>query len=78
MLGNLLPALLLAVAAVAAPAAGIVMALAGLLAIGGGWLAKYTLVRRAAFTQGFALKHLPVRGRGPAGAAVKPGWGGAS
>ena len=40
--------------------------------------AAVTLVRRAAFTQGFALPHLPVRGRGTAGPAVKPGWGGAS
>ncbi|MCK0505429.1 DmsC/YnfH family molybdoenzyme membrane anchor subunit [Aromatoleum anaerobium] len=76
--GNLLPAALLLVAALGAPLAGLALIPAGLIAVGGGWLIKYTLVRRAAFTQGFALAHLPVRGRGPAGAAVKPGWGGAS
>lgn len=79
-LGTIVPALLLAVAVLAAPGAGAgaALLLAGLGMVGGGWLIKYTLVRRAAFTQGFALPHLPVRGRGPAGPAVKPGWGGAN
>lgn len=75
MFGALIPAVLL-IAAVLVPAAGAAMIGAGLLAVAGGWRIKYTLVRRAAFTQGFALKHLPVRGRGTAGPAVKPGWGG--
>jgi len=75
--GTLVPALLALVGALAAPAASLVIAAAGLFAVAGGWFVKYTLVRRAAFTQGFALKHLPVRGRGPAGAGVKPGWGAA-
>jgi phenylacetyl-CoA:acceptor oxidoreductase subunit 2 len=35
---------------------------------------KYTLVRRAAFTQGLSIKHLPTRGRGISGPQVKPGW----
>ena len=74
---GVLPAALLLLAAFATPLAGFAMALAGALATGGGWFMKYTLVRRAAFTQGFALPHLPVRGRGTAGPAVKPGWGGA-
>jgi phenylacetyl-CoA:acceptor oxidoreductase subunit 2 len=78
MFGNLLPAVLLLIAAIAAPQADIALIPAGLLVVGGGWLLKYTLVRRAAFTQGFALPHLPVRGRGTAGPAVKPGWGGAN
>ncbi|NMG74088.1 DmsC/YnfH family molybdoenzyme membrane anchor subunit [Aromatoleum diolicum] len=78
MFGNLLPAALLLLAALGAPLVGVALIPAGLIAVGGGWLLKYTLVRRAAFTQGFALKHLPVRGRGTAGAAVKPGWGGAN
>ena len=78
MLGTLAPIVLLAIAVVVGPAAGIALSLAGLLAVGAGWLLKFTLVRRAAFTQGFALKHLPVRGRGAAGAAVKPGWGSAN
>jgi phenylacetyl-CoA:acceptor oxidoreductase subunit 2 len=37
------------------------------LVVAGGWMLKYTLVRRAAFTQGLALERLPVRGGGPAG-----------
>ena len=75
--GNLLPAVLLLVSVLAAPVAGVALMLAGLIAVAAGWWLKYTLVRRAAFTQGFALPHLPVRGRGTAGPAVKPGWGGA-
>ncbi|MCC4115943.1 dimethyl sulfoxide reductase anchor subunit [Aromatoleum toluclasticum] len=75
--GNLLPAALLLVGVLGTPLAGAALVLAGLVAVAGGWWFKYTLVRRAAFTQGFALPHLPVRGRGTSGAGVKPGWGGA-
>jgi phenylacetyl-CoA:acceptor oxidoreductase subunit 2 len=42
--------------------AGLLAAAAGLLAAGAGLWLKYTLVTRAAFNQGFALKKLPVRG----------------
>ncbi len=49
-------------------------ALAGILALASGWWMKYTLVCQAAFTQGFALPKQPVRGKGRAGPAVKPGW----
>ena len=37
-------------------------ALAGLAALGAGWLVKFTLVTRASFNQGFSLPVLPVRG----------------
>lgn len=74
---SLVPAVLLLAGVLAAPVAGVAFMLAGVAAVAGGWWFKYTLVRRAAFTQGFALPHLPVRGRGTAGPAVKPGWGGA-
>ncbi len=48
--------------------------LAGVLAAAtGGWF-KYTLVCRAAFTQGFALLRTPSRGEGNAGLGVQPGW----
>ena len=48
--------------------------LAGVLAAAaGGWF-KYTLVCRAAFTQGFALPRTPSRGEGKAGLGVQPGW----
>lgn len=76
--GNLLPAVLLLVGVLGVPAASAALALAGVVAVAGGWWVKYTLVRRAAYTQGFALPHLPVRGRGTSGAGVKPGWGGTS
>ena len=63
--GTWLPLVLLALvgsgsigAALAAP----LLVVAGLLAsVAGGWL-KFTLITRAAFNQGFALVHLPVRG----------------
>ncbi len=75
--GHAAPAALALVALTGLPGAGVALAAAGALALASGWDFKYTLVRRAAFTQGFALPHLPVRGRGEAGPAVKPGWGGA-
>jgi phenylacetyl-CoA:acceptor oxidoreductase subunit 2 len=43
-------------------AAAALQAVAGLLALAGGAWFKFTLVTRAAFTQGFSLPHLPVRG----------------
>nr|CAD21688.1 phenylacetyl CoA [Aromatoleum evansii] len=64
-IGNLLPAALLLVGVLGAPLAGAALVLAAVAAVAGGWWVKYTLVRRAAFTQGFALPHLPVRGRAP-------------
>jgi phenylacetyl-CoA:acceptor oxidoreductase subunit 2 len=74
ILFHALPAVFAAAAALGVPYAGACLMIAGLSSIAGGWLLKYTLVTRAAFTQGFALAHLPVRGRGVAGPAVKPGW----
>ncbi len=71
-LGHALPAVL----GVAAGLAGLPLlaVLAGVLAAAtGGWF-KYTLVRRAAFTQGFALPWTPSRGEGSAGPGVQPGW----
>ncbi len=64
--GSIVPAslALLATAGALAGIAGtaIVLAVAGVLAAAAGWLCKYTLIRRAAFTQGIALAHHPVRG----------------
>ncbi|MDP2824222.1 MAG: DmsC/YnfH family molybdoenzyme membrane anchor subunit [Sulfuritalea sp.] len=74
VVGHVLP--LLAVGAVLAGMpgrAGLLFA-AGIMVVAGGWFLKFTLVLRAAFTQGLALLHLPVRGRGAAGPAAKPGW----
>lgn len=74
VLGHGLPALGVAAALSGAPGGGLAAFAAGLLVVASGWMMKYTLVRRAAFTQGLALQHLPVRGAGPAGPATKPGW----
>ncbi len=61
-LGTVAP-LALAIAAFALPgAAAAAAALAGLAAIAAGWRLKFVLVTRAAWNQGFALPHLPVRG----------------
>lgn len=68
----------------ALPAAGAIVALGGAspaylmlgaaLAVAcGAWL-KFVLVRRAAFTQGFAIPDLPVRGRGKIDGGARPGW----
>jgi phenylacetyl-CoA:acceptor oxidoreductase subunit 1 len=54
--------------------ASIAFALAGLLIAAAGGAAKFILVRRAGYNQGFALKHTPARGSGVAGPGIKPGW----
>jgi phenylacetyl-CoA:acceptor oxidoreductase 26-kDa subunit len=63
--GTLLPLLLITLVAAGA-ASGAVLALlfplAGIAALLAGSFMKYTLITRAAFNQGFALAHLPVRG----------------
>lgn len=41
---------------------GMLLALAGLIAAGGGWWFKFTLITRSGFNQGFAITRLPVRG----------------
>ena len=68
-----------AVALVAAglilPAAGAALfALAGFSVLATGWAIKFILITRAAYNQGFALPHTPIRGTGVPGPAVKPGW----
>lgn len=61
-----LAAALLALLALPAPLLSALWPLAGALALAGGQWFKFTLVTRAAFNQGFALPHLPVRGVRPA------------
>lgn len=72
--GHGLPALLLLLGCFGFAGQGLLFAAGAALALAGGWFFKYTLVRRAAYTQGIAMPHLPARGRGTAGAAIKPGW----
>ncbi|HRQ57420.1 MAG TPA: dimethyl sulfoxide reductase anchor subunit [Azoarcus taiwanensis] len=59
------------------PGAGFAVGAAGLLTVAAGWLFKYYLIRRAAFTQGVTLKHHPVRGGKPASAGISTGLGNA-
>ena len=84
-IGHVIPAALIIASWAAAPAGAgtgsaiitgvqIMIVVAGLLAVGSGWALKYTIVRRAAFTQGFALPHLPVRGSRTVDLGTKPGW----
>jgi len=66
--GTVAPLALVAAVAAGVAAAALVpalAALAGACAIAAGWYAKYALVTRAGFNQGFALAHLPVRGARP-------------
>lgn len=72
--GHVVPALLLAIGLSGPVASAWAMALAGIVVVASGWELKYTLVRRAAFTQGLSMAHLPIRGAGVAGAALRPGW----
>lgn len=57
-------ALILAALALPAMNGPWLLGAAGLLAAGGGWLLKYTLIVRASFNQGYALPRVPVRGAG--------------
>ncbi|MCF8197823.1 MAG: dimethyl sulfoxide reductase anchor subunit [Sulfuritalea sp.] len=74
MFGHVLPVVAIVATLVGMPAQSGVLFVAGILMVAAGWTMKFTLVLRAAFTQGLALRHLPVRGCGVAGAAAKPGW----
>mgnify|MGYP005838711971 CR=1 FL=1 len=74
LLGHLLPILAAVAALTGIPGGPALMLVAGIMATAGGWQLKFTLMLRAAFTQGLALPRLPVRGQGTGGPAVKPGW----
>ena len=64
LLGTIAPLALLLAGMAFEPGAQAGTGFAGLAALAAGWQFKYVLVTRAAFNQGFALPHLPVRGRG--------------
>ena len=72
--GLVLPVVLVAVGMVLPAADAALFALAGLSVFATGWAIKFILITRAAYNQGFALPHTPVRGSGVPGPAVKPGW----
>lgn len=76
LLGHALPAVLLFVALIA-PSPAVPAAAAGLaMAAAGAWL-KFAVVTRAAFTQGFSIPFVPVRGRAstvlPVAGDIHPG-----
>lgn len=74
LLGTALP-LVLGLGAMLAPSYSTLLAAAsGGFAAFSGWYLKWVIVTRAAYNQGFALKHTPARGGGQPGAGTKPGW----
>lgn len=74
LIGHVLPALAVVAALAGMPGQVALALVAGILTVAGGWVLKFTLVRRAAFTQGLSLLHQPVRGKGPSGPIARPGW----
>lgn len=60
--GTIAPLALLLLGLFAADVARIALLLAGVAALATGWQFKFVLITRAAYNQGFALPHLPVRG----------------
>jgi phenylacetyl-CoA:acceptor oxidoreductase subunit 2 len=60
--GTIAPLALLLLGLLAADTARIALLLAGVGALAAGWQFKFVLITRAAYNQGFALPHLPVRG----------------
>jgi hypothetical protein len=52
----------------------VLFAVAGIMVSAAGWTLKFIMITRAAYNQGFALDHTPVRGSGLPGGHVKPGW----
>jgi phenylacetyl-CoA:acceptor oxidoreductase subunit 2 len=74
-LGHVLPVIILAGSLLLPEQAAILHLLAGLFALTGGWLLKFTIVTRAAYTQGYALLRTPARQvRSGGGPGTKPGW----
>jgi phenylacetyl-CoA:acceptor oxidoreductase subunit 1 len=74
IIGLIGPILLIALGLVVTRATMPLFALSGLLIAAAGVALKFVLITRAGWNQGFALKHTPARGAGPAGPGVKPGW----
>jgi phenylacetyl-CoA:acceptor oxidoreductase subunit 2 len=60
--GTIAPLALLLLGLLAADIARVAVLLAGVAALATGWQFKFVLITRAAYNQGFALPHLPVRG----------------
>jgi phenylacetyl-CoA:acceptor oxidoreductase subunit 1 len=74
VLGGLVPILLTGIGGVFPSIAAILYTVAGVSSVAAGAALKFVIITRAAYNQGFALEHTPVRGSGAAGPGVKPGW----
>jgi phenylacetyl-CoA:acceptor oxidoreductase subunit 2 len=74
VLGLALPMILTIVGFASPTLGGTMFVLGGLSIAAAGMLLKLIIVTVAAFNQGFAIAHTPVRGSGRAGGAAKPGW----
>jgi phenylacetyl-CoA:acceptor oxidoreductase subunit 1 len=72
-IGHLVPAALAIVGGFMAGITTPLLALAGVAAIAGGAAWKFTVIVRAAYTQGFELTHVPQRGSGRRAAPARPG-----
>jgi phenylacetyl-CoA:acceptor oxidoreductase subunit 1 len=73
-LGFLAPLTLIALGYVLTDLGQVLFAVAGVMVFAAGWALKFIMITRAAYNQGFALNHTPVRGSGLPGGAVKSGW----
>jgi Fe-S-cluster-containing dehydrogenase component/DMSO reductase anchor subunit len=72
--GFIAPATVITLGFILPDAAEVLFAVAGIMVFAAGWVLKFVMITRAAYNQGFALPHTPVRGFGFPGGAVKPGW----
>jgi Fe-S-cluster-containing dehydrogenase component/DMSO reductase anchor subunit len=74
IVGLALPSALIFAGAMMGIAPAVLFVIAGVCITATGAVLKFILVTRAGFNQGFALTHMPVRGFGIVGPAIKPGW----
>jgi len=74
LLGAIVPLVLAVLALVLPLVAGLSLGAAALCTIAAGWYLKVNIVRRLAHVQGLAVRHMPMRGAGRAGAMAQPGW----
>ncbi|MFI5002884.1 MAG: NrfD/PsrC family molybdoenzyme membrane anchor subunit [Reyranellales bacterium] len=73
-LGTVAPLVLLGAALGLADFGGPLALVGGVLTVAGGWLIKDTIGTRAAFNQGFALRHLPRLNVAASDSGTRPGW----
>lgn len=72
--GHVLPLLALLLAFLVPQAGAVAHVVAGAAVLFGGWYLKFTLMTRAAYTQGYAISHAPARTPGYSGPGARPGW----